>query len=186
MIDSITITKLSAKQISTAFINKIMHNKPGNRVIPNVYIGKFECDILEITSSDYLYEYEIKISKSDFKADSKKGTKYVRRTNISKYELLLNGKGVNYLYYVVPRNLVSENDLPEWAGLIYVDCILIKKNSLFDNDSFIAKDDYYSYSFTTIKKARLLHKEKVSAKRKAKIFESVYYRFHDYRKKLGL
>ena len=28
-----------------------------------------ECDVLSVTKSDYICEYEIKISKSDFKAD---------------------------------------------------------------------------------------------------------------------
>ena len=34
--------------------------------------GLSECDVISISKSDYIYEYEIKISRSDFKADFNK------------------------------------------------------------------------------------------------------------------
>lgn len=46
-----------------------MCERRSNLVFPNIYIGSWEADILEITKSGYTYEYEVKISKSDFKAD---------------------------------------------------------------------------------------------------------------------
>lgn len=39
--------------------------------------GLAECDVLRITGSNLTYEYEIKTSRSDFKADFKKERKHL-------------------------------------------------------------------------------------------------------------
>ena len=45
-----------------------------NLVVPNVSWGFFnhECDLISISKSGFATEYEIKVSKSDLKADKKK------------------------------------------------------------------------------------------------------------------
>jgi len=63
---------MTTQQIEKGFVKNVRVNKKANFVFPNIYLGGFECDILEITKSGYSYEYEVKISVSDFKADSKK------------------------------------------------------------------------------------------------------------------
>jgi len=113
--------------------------------------GLSECDVISISKSDYIYEYEVKISKSDFKADFKK----------EKHKLMLEGVGVkerlikennnmvrdiwyltpNYFYFVVPENLLPIEDIPQYAGLIYMN---------------------EKQEFETIKKAPLIHKEKAT------------------------
>ena len=102
-----------------------------------------ETDVISISKSDYIYEYEVKISRSDFKADFKK----------TKHTLITEGKFIketkeetlyllpNYFYFVVPENLINVDEIPEYAGLIYVS----------------EKQEYI-----TIKKAPLLHKTKAS------------------------
>ena len=82
--------------------------------------GLAECDVISISKADFIYEYEVKISKSDFKADFKK----------KKHKLMTERKSVNesknfyfianYFYFVVPENLISIDDIPEYAGLIYL------------------------------------------------------------------
>lgn len=102
--------------------------------------GLSECDVISISKSDYIYEYEVKISKSDFKADFRK----------NKHKLMTERKSVNestnfyyipnYFYFVVTDSLISIDDIPEYAGLIYL------------------VDD----KFVQIKKAPMLHKIKAS------------------------
>lgn len=42
-------------------------------IIPNFYLNSpFEMDVCKITKAGIVYEYEIKISRSDFKNDFKK------------------------------------------------------------------------------------------------------------------
>ena len=95
-------------------------------ICPNKYLDDwFECDMLSITSSDYLHEYEIKISRSDFKADFGKEAKHtVLESNIKKELLtekkLLKLKCPSFFWYVTPVGLLTEKDIPEYAGWIEV------------------------------------------------------------------
>lgn len=45
-------------------------------VLPNFFYGNHEADLLRINNADFVYEYEIKISRADFFADFKKGKKH--------------------------------------------------------------------------------------------------------------
>ena len=90
--------------------------------IANLFIYGWESDYLIITQSMLAYEIEIKVSRSDFKNDVEhKKDKH----------LLLEGGGMlgrfnkesgmpNYFYYAVPDGLVQPDEVPEYAGLIYV------------------------------------------------------------------
>jgi hypothetical protein len=106
--------------------------------------GLSECDVISMSKSDYIYEYEIKISRSDFKADFKKQkhSMILEKQFINEsYSDNLNCYTPNYFYFVVTENLVSVDEVPYYAGLIYV-----KENGVLD----------------TIKKAPLLHKTKAT------------------------
>lgn len=111
-------------------------------------MGLAECDVMAISKADYIYEFEIKISKSDFKKDFEK----------EKHRLIKEKKFVNesktwripfyapnYFYFVMPENLVSIEEIPEYAGLIY-----LKKN------------EREIEFFEIVKKAPLLHKTKAT------------------------
>ena len=82
-----------------------------NIVVPNVSWAFFrhECDILSLSASGYATEVELKISKSDLKADAKKK---------HKHESAL----LKYLYFAVPDYLVDFAllNIPERAGLLSV------------------------------------------------------------------
>lgn len=109
--------------------------------------GMQECDVLSISKADFIYEYEVKVSRSDFKADFKKPKHML--INEGKYIKESNKKGIkqvwylvpNYFYFVVPENLISIEEVPIYAGLIYV------------NERMI---------FNTVKKAPIIHKTKAS------------------------
>lgn len=150
-----------------------------------LYVFDWESDKLIITKSGYTYEFEVKISRSDFKADFKHkkekhtilrscltGERYTpkayefmekngyatmedfeKSTAFDKYYLTSTYYRPNYFYYAVPQDLVSVDEIPDYAGLIYV-------------------TEYGS--LRTVKKAPLLHKEKYTDEQ-LNLCEKFYY-----------
>lgn len=135
--------------------------------IPNVYLFNWESDFFLIKETGYCYEFEIKISKSDFKRDASKTEKisvlktgYYHReiwnhvmeengTHKSENNRLvreitgqkqIEAKRPNKFYYVVPEGMITKFDVPAYSGLIYVN---------------------ESGRMTTVKEAPFLHKEKL-------------------------
>jgi hypothetical protein len=119
--------KLDAKEI-TSLMGRMLFEKGHSPIAPNfMTYNMHECDIISVTKDNYTYEYEIKVSLADFKADFRK---------VKKHEWLASGKGViahqgkrkgqithlicNYFYYVCPACLISEDLIPSYAGLIWV------------------------------------------------------------------
>ena len=87
-------------------------------LIPNYYYDYEEMDLFRLTKSGYVYEYEIKISRSDFKADFKKYNGFYNR--IYKHDRLLQGNyKANYFHFVCPEGMLSVDDVPKSYGLIY-------------------------------------------------------------------
>lgn len=86
-------------------------------IVPNVCMFGWESDLVSVTAAGFVCEYEIKCSRSDFKADMKK---YRHRHLIDPHrEQITLQKMPAYFYYVTPRDLISKSDLPAHAGLIY-------------------------------------------------------------------
>lgn len=179
----------------------------------NTFFFKNESDWLSFLNSGFCYECEIKISRSDFKADFKKekhtihkGNEekrgfFVRRTsdhittNVSwefckEFPELIESKeyfergringfiedvlkirmyakissGIEFIstenkmipnkfFYVVPEGLITIDEVPDYAGLIYVDefgtCTKIKDGKFLHKDKLDVKKlftkTYYSY-----------------------------------------
>lgn len=84
-------------------------------VLPNFYIGDWECDIFSITARGYTNEYEIKISKADFENDRYK----INYKNELKLVNIITGKRVSKFWYVFPEGL--KLDIPPYAGVITYD-----------------------------------------------------------------
>lgn len=106
-----------------------------------VFSHTWESDFLALTKSGYLYEGEVKISKSDFKADFKKKDKHtLLRESYEKIEGVEGKLRPHYFFYVVPENLITEDEVPEYAGLVYM-------------------TEHFPY-WKWVKQAPLLHKEK--------------------------
>lgn len=81
----------------------------------NMYVFTWESDVLILTKSHYWYEIEIKVSRADFKNDLKHKTK--------KHNTLSDADATdkpNYFYYAVPEGLISAEEVPPYAGLIYM------------------------------------------------------------------
>jgi hypothetical protein len=81
-------------------------------MLPNIYLFEWESDMLCLTHSRHVYEYEIKLTHSDFLADAKK---------IDKHTFLEKSRyGPKRFYYVCPTDIISVNEVPKYSGLIYV------------------------------------------------------------------
>lgn len=89
-------------------------------IVPNSYIYDWESDMLAINKiNGYVTEYEIKISRSDFKNDFTKSKKHQLISDTYSYNF--NSKFVpNYFYYVTPPGLIDKIELPDYAGLIEI------------------------------------------------------------------
>ena len=176
----------------------------------NVYYFNNESDWLSFLQSGFCYECEIKISRSDFKADFKKEKHTIHKGNEIGSNLFLRKTGTqistnlswefckefpeliesreyseygrlngafsrihyhahissgiefysidnklipNKFFYVVPKGLISIHEVPEYAGLIYVDEL---------------------GNCTKIKDGKFLHKDKLDVK---KLFTKMYYSY---------
>ena len=86
-----------------------------NLIVPNISWGLFlnqrvmhECDLMVLTNSNYLWEVEIKISKSDLVADKKKRHGH-------------HNPNIKRLYFAIPEYLENcIEHIPERAGIILV------------------------------------------------------------------
>ena len=79
-----------------------------NLIVPNISwgLGIHECDLFILSQSGYATEVEIKISKSDLKADAKKWHNH--ESNL-----------IKKLYFAIPEKLAEHIQyIPERAGVI--------------------------------------------------------------------
>jgi len=145
-------------------------------MVSNVYAFDhhyLETDFLVVKENGFILDIEVKISRNDFKADFKK----------KKHEILKNGcitldrfyarqeggklvkyfKGdvlkidiPNRFYFCVPEGLVSVDEVPDYAGLFYVNefggirkvkeaKLLHKEKRLKEIESVLCRKFYYSY-----------------------------------------
>lgn len=74
-----------------------------------------ENDICRVTKAGVWYEYEIKISRSDFLRERTTKTKKVTQLETDP------SRGPNYYYFVCPIHMLRIEEIPSYAGLIVVD-----------------------------------------------------------------
>lgn len=130
--------------------------------------GWWECDLAQVTKSLYFREFEIKLSRSDFKADAGKSRSRYDRTTRQyvehrKHDLLSQHveHGPVQFNYVTPQGLLDKSEIPEWAGLIEI----------------IPHKTHWMYSrMKQIKSAPRLHRKK-SPKLVDEITLAGYYRY---------
>lgn len=95
----------------------------------------YECDVLSLNKSGYLTEYEVKISRSDFKADSRKRKILFYKQCYSTFNQ------PNKFYYCCPPGLIKADEVPKFAGLIYVsDKLEVIKTAPFMHKELIKKE----------------------------------------------
>lgn len=95
--------------------------------IPNVYVPEwYEADLLMVTTRDTLWEFEIKVSLSDFRNDANKRNKH---DNLTKYQRLRRGPShhpLTRMFYVAPPGVIPINELPPFAGLIEMEYVEVE------------------------------------------------------------
>jgi hypothetical protein len=163
-------------------------------VLFNSYVFSWESDYFSITQDEkYIYEVEVKLSRSDFKADFQKDAKHRLLANATKQDLVVqrghlfsdyevkNGVpgqkvemcGVDYIkakectpnrfYYCCPDGLLSVEEIPAYAGLLYL------------NEA--------NTSVREVKKAPFIHKEKNVDKYIRSLIDKFYFQFVNMRNK---
>lgn len=177
---------MTASDISNGFVGHVFRNKTQSKVFPNVFYSGYECDLLEITKAGYTYEYEIKISVADFKADSKKSrvTDYefkdgkINLFTVNKHKENPDGGRVNYFYYLVPKGLIKPEDVPAYAGLIYAKLGEFGWSEEGENKSI------RRMYFEEVKPAKKLSSDKINEKSIFKLYEKLYYKYHHLKKQI--
>lgn len=89
-----------------------------NPVCENVsfLLCNWEADVMSLSPSGYLCEFEVKISRSDFQNEKKSASKQLKHTY---YATPIEKFTPNYLVYVCPWGLIQADEIPIYAGLIY-------------------------------------------------------------------
>ena len=109
-----TELRLSEQHIQYALYQELLRR--GHKIIvPNVSWSYFswEADLISITKANYLNEFEIKISLSDFQKDFLKSKHRVLKNPLGRYRI------PNYFWYVAPIKAIPLC-IPDYAGLIEV------------------------------------------------------------------
>ena len=93
-----------------------------------------EADVFGVNKGGYMYEYEVKRSRSDFHAEFRnkkaKHRKLEKRDPLRRYNKWINGRRTddmdefiqipNRYYFACPEGLILPDEVPVYAGLIYV------------------------------------------------------------------
>lgn len=174
---------MTERTIQNALFEELTYRKGYRLACPNYTLPSwFECDLFAVTKAEFAVEFEIKISKSDFKADVKKGPserfkKWAMYSNNrhdlrSKHERLAAADpfGPSRFFYVVPEGMVTVEEIPAWAGLIYAN----KREAHHEGPIRIFLRE--------IKKAPKLHRHYVPAKVTDHARSVFYYRFWNLRR----
>lgn len=156
--------------------------------LANAFIFKsdWESDFFVQKDNGYSYEFEVKISRSDFFNDKKKVDKhlilstgrYISKTGrydrhpttneLFRYEEckeVIHNLRPNKFFYVVPENMISVSEIPDYAGLYYY------------GGPYAG-----NYGLTKIKDAPFIHKEKLSFE--AALCRKFYYYWMDARQEI--
>ena len=118
--------------------------------VDGLYVFQWESDKLIWTKSGYIYEFEIKISRSDFKNDFKhKKEKHIILQGESEGNLFMPSAYESFernknLYVSFEDYVDQPEEVPEYAGLIWI----LKEYS------------YIRQSYAIMKQAPQLHKQK--------------------------
>lgn len=129
--------------------------------LSNVFIYSWESDFFCISTSGYAVEVEVKISKSDFKADFKKRDKhYVLKNGERQHQLNITAWRPNRFFYACPDELINIDEVPDYAGLLY-----------------FSKDRYEYEAIKEVKTSKFIHKEKHDLSKR--LLDKYYYKCLD-------
>ena len=174
-----TLTEQKIQRVLGGFIASPKYSVDG------LFVFGWESDKLIWTKAGYIYEFEIKISRADYKNDFKykvekhlllnsampdentvareadlfdnllkeKRKRYPQITMEQAKSMTkpVGGRMPNYFYYAVPEGLLEPDEVPPYAGLVYITTY---------KGSFENEPKKWRHSYKVIKTAPKLHKTK--------------------------
>lgn len=162
--------KMTEKQIQD-ILESDLSGKGHLAVLPNCFVfgNGNESDLVSITRTQYIWEYEIKVSRSDFYADKQKRRHKLYSDPEHYHWDNKSHKKPNRFYYVTPKGLMLEDSkaIPAYAGLIEVELVTYPDETI--------------YLANVVKTAPLLHKEKIPFDVLLKVGRMLSYRYWDAR-----
>ncbi len=136
--------------------------KTHHLIVPNVKLFWWESDIISVTRSGLIHELEIKCSRQDFLNDKNK----------RKWKVINSGNSKlipNYYWYILPQQFVYSKEIPDFAGIVFVNSFNevkeIKKPKLLHNCKIDdLKRDYLSRGllYRHLKYRLMWNKDKLS------------------------
>ncbi len=150
----------TVQQIYSALSNYFLNGYKYSMSNTYIFHHDWESDFFCINMSGYSFEIEVKVSKSDFRADFKK----------EKHKLFLEPDGKrllpNRFYYAVPKDLIAVEDVPVYAGLMYVEnghVLIVKKAPFIHKKKYDLRkklcDKFYFQWMILKKDKRILGRE---------------------------
>jgi len=115
-------SKITTKDIEGRLFEFALRDLKQNLAVLRCTAMGPEADLLTLSSTAYLTEYEIKTSYSDFRADFKKSKwlTYLDEKLQVKKTYHGNPHMPNYFYYCYPKGLIKLDEIPNYAGAIEV------------------------------------------------------------------
>ncbi len=96
-------------------IYRNLNKKKHRLIVPNCKALGYEADVLSVSKAGFSYEFEVKLSRSDFRKDfTHKSGKHAIYQNGSP------GYCPNHFFFVCPANIIEPESVPDYAGLLYI------------------------------------------------------------------
>jgi hypothetical protein len=91
-------------------------------IVPNSCVLGWEADVVSVNRTGFISEFEIKVSRADFKAEAKKAHRRLLTDPVqhSTFFGSIIHPRPNYFFFAVPEGLIEPEEVPDYAGLIYV------------------------------------------------------------------
>lgn len=147
------IQNLSSKDIQHSLSLRFINHK---YLIYNAFVFDWESDFFSLSEAGYIYEVEIKVTRSDFKDDFNKKDKHILLESSDTQQFI---KKPNKFFYAVPKGLLATYEIPEYAGLIEV-----------ESRNMVAN---------VVKDAPFLHKDRIFDNYKENLLDKFYFRYRE-------
>jgi hypothetical protein len=135
-------------------------------IVPNSCVLGWEADVISVNRTGFVSEFEVKVSRSDFKAEAKKEHRRLLTDPVQKSRLF--GDVVhprpNYFYFAVPVGLVAPEEVPDYAGLLYV-------------HKQVEGHHLYYGTASEVKAPKRLHREKITDAQRLQLARALTMRY---------
>lgn len=134
-------------------------------VVPNSQLFAWESDVVSVNRTGFIFEFEVKISRADFRADARKDRAALLIDPVKVHRVFgpSTFKRPNYFYYAVPEGLILPSELPEYAGLLYIRRPV--RGPVSGNVTHLVRE------------AKRLHTEKINDKQRCQLARAVSRRY---------